>query len=637
MKKTRMITFLLIFTILFSSISFAENNNILNIAFTHDLHDHIEDFNILEDGKIVNIGGYERINNRLNEWRESDKDLIVLDGGDYSMGTLFQTIYATENPSLRLLGKMGFDVTTLGNHEFDFRTRGLADSLVSAKNSGSDLPELVMSNIDFENYENVDKKEVDNLKNAFEEYGVKDYTILNKNGFKVGVFGILGKEAQSNAPMAGVNFVDRIETAKRVTKILREDEKVDLIIALSHSGTWSDPKKSEDEILAKEVGDIDLIISGHTHTKLETPITVGKTIIASSGRYSENIGFLQLEKVDDSWKLNDYIIDPLRDAVKVKDMDNSIKYLKKKVQSGYLDNFELEYNEVLGYTDFDFTPASEIGREHREDTLANLISDSFIYKVKEIEGDKYERITAAIVPAGTIRDSFTKGNITVSDVFNVNSLGIGPDGISGYPLVEVYLTGKDLKTAAEVDASIAPIMDVAQLYMSGVNYRFNPNRMIFNKLTDMSIVDDNSKREEIKDDKLYRVVAGLYTGQMLSIVKDQSFGLMSITPRDKEGNPIEDFEKHIIYDGKNEVKEWVAVAEYIKSFEEVDGVPNVPERYSKLEGRKVIDNSKKLTDILKNPNGIVKALYGVILVIIILIILLIRFIIKRKKRKKLYY
>ncbi len=75
----------------------------------------------------------------------------------------------------------------------------------------------------------------------------------------------------------------------------------------------------------------------------------------------------------------------------------------------------------------------------------------------------------------------------MSDVFNVSSLGIGPDKVSGYPLISVYLTGKELKTAAEVDASIAPIMSVAQLYMSGVNYTFNPKRLIFNKVVDINI------------------------------------------------------------------------------------------------------------------------------------------------------
>lgn len=636
MRRNKFIIMLLLLTMIFNTISFAEGNNedVLNIIFTHDLHDHIEDFNTLENNEIINIGGYERLNNKIKKEREKDQEILVLDGGDYSMGTLFQTIYGTESPSLRLFGEIGVDVTTFGNHEFDFRARGLIDSLLAAKNSGDKLPEIVMSNIDFEDYSNVDEDEVKEMEDAFNKYGVKDYTVLEKKGYKIGVFGVIGKDAISNAPMAGVNFKDYIESAKRVTKILREEEKVDLVIALSHSGTWEDSKKSEDEILAKEVKDIDLIISGHTHTKLDRPIMVDNTIIVSSGRYTENIGKLKIEKDGDHWIVNDYLIEPLRDEIGEKSLETSIDYYKTKVQEEYLDDFNLGFNQILGHTSFNFTPANEIGKFHGEDPLANLISDSFIHMVKKIEGDNYEKITASIVPSGTIRDSFTKGTIRVSDVFNANSLGIGPDGISGYPLVDVYLTGEDLKTAAEVDASIAPIMDVAQLYMSGVSYTFNPNRLIFNKLTDMYIIDDSGEREEIDDKELYRIVAGLYTGQMLSIVKDQSFGLMSIVPRDKDGNAIEDFEDHIIYDGSKEVKEWYAVADYIDSFDKVDGLAEVPDKYSKPEGRKIIDSSRNLKAIFMKPNKLAQALYVLLLVIILLLILIIRYIFIRRRSRK---
>jgi len=202
LKKLLFTIFLSIFII--SSSSFAKENSTINIFFTHDIHDHVEDFNISENGQNLNIGGYERINQAIQNQLKEDKDSLILDAGDYSMGTLFQTIFSTENPSLRLLGEMGYDATTLGNHEFDFRTRGLADSLLAAKNSGDKLPELLTANIDLENYENVDEQEVKNLKNAFDEYGVKEYIVLDKKGYKIGIFGLMGNDSISNAPMAGV-------------------------------------------------------------------------------------------------------------------------------------------------------------------------------------------------------------------------------------------------------------------------------------------------------------------------------------------------------------------------------------------------------------------------------------------------
>ena len=171
--------------------------------------------------------------------------------------------------------------------------------------------------------------------------------------------------------------------------------------------------------------------------------------------------------------------------------------------------------------------------------------------------------------------------------------------------------------------------------MSGVSYSFNPNRLIFNKLTDFYIVGEDGSRVEVVDDELYRVVTGLYTAQMLTIVKDQSFGLLSIIPRDVDGNPIEDFEEHIIYDEGHEVKEWFAVAEYLQSFPVEDGLPTIPDYYNELQGRKIVEDDKGLFAFFASPNTLALGVYGIILLIIILLVLLIRFIVKRRKRKKI--
>ena len=112
--------------------------------------------------------------------------------------------------------------------------------------------------------------------------------------------------------------------------------------------------------------------------------------------------------------------------------------------------------------------------------------------------------------------------ITVEDVFNAYSLGIGLDGVPGYPLISVYLTGAELKTAAEIDASVSDFMPSARLYMSGLNFSFNPHRIILNKVTKVKIVDASGNEADLQDDKLYRVVCDLYSGQMLGAVTDVS-------------------------------------------------------------------------------------------------------------------
>lgn len=637
MKKLKNSLILAIFALfIITNLTYANSDESINILFTHDLHDHIESYDILENNKKLNVGGYERLNASIQKQKAIDKDTLVLDAGDYSMGTLFQTIYTTEIPGLRLLGSMEFDATTLGNHEFDFRTKGLTNSLNADVDSGEKLPELLVSNIDFKNFDKVAKEDVENLEKAFEKYDVKDYIVLNRKGYKIGIFGLMGYDSISNAPMAGVNFVDPIDTAKRVSKILKDDEKVDLVICLSHSGTEDDLKKSEDVIMAEKVKDIDIIISGHSHTTLDEPLTINNSTIVSSGSYGKYLGKLKIKENNKKWEVENYELELLNEDVKDKQLEDNIKFFKDKVQKEYLDTFSLGYNQVIGHSNYDFSNVELLDEVHSEDTLTNLITDSYRYMVKEIEKENYKPITASIVPAGTVRGSIVKGNFTTSDIFNISSLGIGPDEISGYPLIDVYLTGKELKTAAEVDASIQPIMSSAQLHISGVNYKFNPSRLIFNKVTDIYILNEDGEKEKIDDEKSYRIVTGLYTAQMLSVVEDKSFGIMSIVPKDENGNEVTDFEGRIIYDGDKEVKEWYALAEYIKSFEEnTEGVPEIPEKYSLTEGRKIVDNTTGLKSFFEKPNKIATIAYSIIVVLIILFVLIVRFIIKKiKKRRK---
>ncbi len=631
MKKLKILLLVLVLAIGIRINTEAADNK-LTILFTHDLHDHIDPYSVIVDGKAVDTGGYQRLAHRIKSEREIDPELLLIDGGDYSMGTLYQTIYAKDIPTLRLFGYMGYDATTFGNHEFDFKSSGLSSALRSALKSGDALPEIVSSNIGFD-VESKSDSLID-LENSFKEFGVKDYTVIEKNGYKIGLFGILGDDAVYDSPTAEVAFADPIESAKRVVKILREEEKVDMVVALSHSGTEDDPKKSEDEIMAKEVPGIDFILSGHTHTTLSEPKVIGNTVIGSTGDYGKNLGKAVFSRSGDSWILDSYELLPLTGDYEVDPiLEEKIEYLKSEIQSEYLDNFNVNINDSIAYSPFDFTPYSDLGDTQSEYTLTNLFTDSYVYAVKKAEGEDYTPITAAIIPNGTVRDSFVKGPLTISDVFNANSLGIGPDEISGYPLISVYLTGKDLKTAAEVDASVTPIMRVAQLYMSGVSYSFNPNRLIFNKLTDFYIVGEDGSRVEVVDDELYRVVTGLYTAQMLTVVKDQSFGLLSIIPRDVDGNPIENFEEHIIYDEGHEVKEWFAVAEYLQSFPVEDGLPTIPDYYNELQGRKIVEDDRGLFAFFASPNTLALGVYGIVLLIILLLVLLIRFIIKRRKKK----
>lgn len=624
-----------------------QNTRNITILFTNDMHDHMLPSYVELDGNILSSGGYARLKSAINNEKEIDNNALLVDAGDFSMGTLFQSLYSSDAPELRIMGQMGYDAVTLGNHEFDFRGSGFADCLNAAKNSGDKLPQIVQANMSFptENQGELSQS-LEKIKQATENYGVKEYTVVEKNGVKIGVFGLMGEDSAYKAPMSEVKFTDEVDTAKRIVDKLKQEEKVDMIVCLSHSGLWKDDSKSkdeskaEDELLAKKVPDINVIISGHTHTTLKQPIVVGKTIIASTGEYCSNLGVMKISQDSNKdWILNSCSLKPIDSSLSEDgEILKTIDKFKNIVQEKYLNDFGVKFDEILAKSSFSFLSNAERYKKHDEDMLGNLISDAYKYAVQKSEGEKYEEIAATIVPIGTIRGSFVKGYITVSDVFTVSSLGVGADKKSGYPLISVYLTGKELKTACEVDASISPIMQDAQLYMSGINFTFNPNRLIFNKVENVNLKKPDGAIENIDDSRLYRVVVGLYTAQMLSIVGDKSFGLMSIVPKTKDGTPITDFEKYIITDNINghstEVKEWFAIAEYLKSFDKTNGVPQVPQYYNEIQGRKIVDNDNNIVTLLKNPNKITIMLYGVIGVIITIIITIVIFIRKRLKKIK---
>ena len=601
---------------------------VVTVMFTHDLHSHLQP---ADNEKGESYGGYARMKTVIDSVREQDPNAILVDGGDFSMGSLFQTVYSTDAAELRVMGALGYDVTTFGNHEYDYRATGIASMLHAAMDSGEPLPQIVQANYlppqpGDEGYDEVAQQ----VQDAMDRYGVKPYTVIERGGVNFAMFGILGKDSDSCAPMSGMILHDPIETAKEVVaQIEAEVAEPRVVIALSHSGLWSDPEKSEDELLAAGVDGIDLIVSGHTHSTLEKPLEVNGTYIVCCGEYSKNLGVIQLTLEDDGVALYDYTLIPI-DAEVEEDasiLDKVAEY-KELVEKNYLSRFgEWKYDTVLAYNPYEFGSQNSLNI-HQESVLGNFIADSYIHAVKEAEGDAYETVDFAVTANGVIRESLAQGDITVEAAFNVESLGIGADGVAGYPLLSVYLTGKDLKNAFEVDASVTPLMGSAQLYYSGASFTFNPNRMIFNKVTDCALIREDGSREEIKDDELYRVVTGLYCGQMLGLVNSQSFGILEVTPRDKNGEPITDLEAHIIHNAAGEeVKEWYAIASYLEA------MGTVSEDYGDVSGRKVIENGKGPVALLKNANWVTLTVIGVVLLLILLIVLIVRLVVKLIRRK----
>lgn len=608
-----------------------EESRPVTILFTHDLHSHI----LPANDETGEYGGYARLMTAIRGQKEQYPDAVLLDGGDFSMGSLFQTAYPTSAVELRLMGAMGYDVTTFGNHEFDYLPAGLASMLHAAISSGDPIPQLVEANYlppeeGEEGYDD-DAKLVWDALNA---YGVKPYTILARGGIYYVVFGITGIDSDACAPNSGMVLKDAAETAQSTVDAAVEECRdtygvEPVVVCLSHSGT--EDGKGEDYELAKAVKGIDVIISGHTHTSLSEPIKVGDTYIVSAGEYARNLGVVQLaQTASGDVKLTDYTLIPIDDTVTEDPaLAELVEHYKHTVETDYLSNYGVSFDEVLTTNPYTFDSVDQVYATQHESTLGNLYADAYKWAVEETTG---ETVDIALTASGVIRETIPVGEVTVSDVFNAASLGVGTEG----ELVSVYITGQDLKNALEVDASVQPLMHAAQIFMSGVEYSFNTKRMLFNKVDYAMLRRADGTLEEIENDKLYRVVTGMYAGQMLGAVESTSFGLISITPRDAQGNPIasDQLVNYVVKDvSGTPLKEWYAIASYLQSMGgQVDAA------YSVTDGRKVVYSSLSPVKLLGSANKFTYILLGVLVVLVLLLALIVRKIYVRvrygKKKKE---
>ena len=249
----------------------------ITILHTNDVHSHIDPFPA-DDPRNPNMGGVARRAALIQKIRKEDENVLLLDAGDIFQGTPYFNYYGGEL-EFKLMSMMEYDASTIGNHDFDNGVAGLYAQMPHAKF------EFLSANYDFKN------TELDGL--------IKPYKIFNKNGIKVGVFGI-GIELDGLVDKKMYQetvYNNPVETAQEMARILKEELKCDLIICLSHLGYnyKNEPTKICDLQLAALTKDIDLIIGGHTHTFLDKPTvtknSIGNEVLVNQvGCYGINLG-----------------------------------------------------------------------------------------------------------------------------------------------------------------------------------------------------------------------------------------------------------------------------------------------------------------------------------------------------------
>src|SRR4051794_17603995 len=396
------------------------------ILHTNDLHSYLngfapeQDYTPLTKGDDTTRGGMARLAAAIASERASaasaHEPVLLLDAGDFMMGTLFELLGTTQAPELTFLQDLGYDATTLGNHEFDWTSAGLAAILNAAATNGVHVP-IVASNLQFSASDGDDALE------AVASAGMIQPKLVKTVGkLKVGFFGLLGSDAATVTPQAApVTFEAIADAANRMVTELRETDHVDLVVALSHSGIHADGT-GEDAKLAMDAPGIDLIVSGHTHDSLSQPVQVGSTWIVTAGSYGRFLGELSLS-VTPATKAGETATLSIDDYT-LRDIDDSIAgdaATQTKVDAyvygidAALAGAGLAYPDVVATTGTDLPLPT-----YAEAPIGNLVTDAYLTLGAALEPD--EPPVIAVEANGQIRADIkqgTSGNVWLADLFRV--------------------------------------------------------------------------------------------------------------------------------------------------------------------------------------------------------------------------
>jgi len=442
-----LLVFLALFGILFNESipTNAESVSVI-IVHTNDLHGSIWE----KEPEM----GYAHIAAKVKKFKETNNNVLLLDAGDTFQGNSAASLSQGES-IVKIMNSMGYDAMVVGNHDFSYGWQRLCEL-----SEMTNFPVLAA---------NVRREDGDHL--------LATSTIKELNGVRIGIFGLTTTETlQKTHPrnVAGLIFDDPIQTAREMVEELRDN--CDLIIALVHLPLID----TEDSCakLAEEVDGIDLIVSGHSHYKLECGMMVNDTLIVQAGEKGESLGVVRMELKDGD----------------VKDINASL-YTPNWKQGGLDTDFEVQSvindinreNEeimlrVIGKTDVFLNGEREQVRVSQTN-LGNLVAKAML----EATG-----ADGAIINGGGIRTSIEAGEITRGDVVNVLPF-------NNYVILK-EVRGKDLVQALEHGVALYPEMSGRYPQVAGIDFSFSANKEPGNRLIKVTIGG-----LELDPERMYRI------------------------------------------------------------------------------------------------------------------------------------
>ncbi len=419
----------------------------LVIVHTNDTHGHPLKF---FKHPAPSVGGLPARATLVRQIRRENENVLVLDAGDLNTGRA-ESIFFKAKPDIEGYNFIGYDAMALGNHEFD-NSREVLEWQMSLAH----FPFLSA-----------------NIKTKDGEYLTRRYIIKKFHGFKVAIFGLTTKETILTGDPKYIKdliFEDEIEVARKLVPELKK--KADLIIALVHMGIYQSFREGSRK-LASEVDGIDLIVDGHTHTKLKSPIFVKKfgsehkTLIVQAWKWGLVVGRVDL------WIKNKGVIDYQFEAIPINlkkeekraDGSKGYSYIGKEIEEEkgllyvlqpYLDKVESRLSEVIGHAEEVFYYKDT---RNKETALGNIIADSMLWYTRNMGVD------FSIQNGGGIRADLPKGRITMKSIYEVLPFDNS--------VVVLTLNGSYVQSLFDYIATISPGEGAFPQVSEGVSFTIN--------------------------------------------------------------------------------------------------------------------------------------------------------------------
>ncbi len=508
----------------------AEEADTVRIVFTGDLYDHITPLTLRdENGEAKLYGGYAYIATAMEEYRNADS--LLLDAGNFSIGSYCAELNASKAPDLTMMSMMGYDAVALGYEDIMQDTQTVTDMLKTAE----DMPLLLSANL------NIDSAD---LKEEWKDKGTSS-KIFEKKGHKIGVFAV-ASEGKHDA----LSYTDPAAAAASAVSELKQ-QGAEIIVCL-----LSSPDASLDQAMSDAGADI--LISTAGGRRLAEAETLGSTTVVSCGSYGKEFAVLDYDIKEHSVK--GYSLHEVASSslAPYGSMVGFMQSLQADVSARVFGQFGYSWSDPVAYATVPMTGAEGEGK------IADFIAEAYQDAYQRAPEDAKPVLSILTRLPGTID---FKGKITVNSLYN--SLG------ARSPLIRVYISGKDLRALCEMDYKIYEDGGETSLTFGKMKYMYSPRRTAGNMIEYVYVEAVRGYYIPANDDTLYPVVSDLYLPEVIEQIAAKAGMENTIKLCDASGTPVTDLTTmEVITDGKV-MYPWAAGAAYLKGFER--GAMDLPE------------------------------------------------------------